>query len=131
MAPWSKAEAYPAARERCGGKPPLVAGQYGSIETTAGFITIGDTAADLIVFSGAPDSVVISVETFDVVLQFQRRGYAAVDTVIVRAGQTFAPDVQTEIIRARNNVAGSAAQVQVIGKWLRPAPWSRPESAHV
>jgi len=116
---WPKAEAYPAARERGGGAPPLIAGQYGRMETTAGFVTLTDTDTDIIAFSGAPDSVTIVVETFNATIQYQRRGYAAVDTVLVRAGQTFAPDVQVEIIRGRNTTPGSNALVQVIGKWLR------------
>ena len=116
---WPKAEAYPAARERGGGAPPLVAGQYERMETTAGFITLGDTDSDIIVFSGAPDSVTVIVETFNATIQYGRRGERAQDTVLVRAGQTFAPDVKTEIIRGRNTTAGSNASVQVIGKWLR------------
>jgi len=116
---WPKAEAYPAARERGGMPVPLVAGQYGRMETTAGFITLGDAFSDVIQFSGSPDSVTVIVETFDALIQYQRRGEPSQDAVVVRAGQTFAPDVKTEVIRARNNLAGSNATVQVIGKWLR------------
>lgn len=119
---WDKAGAFPVARVRDREWPVLVAGQYGRMETTAGFVTLGDALADVIQFSGAPDSVTIAVETFDAIVQYQRRGRAAQDTVLVRAGQTFAPDVQVEIIRARNNTPGSNAIVQVIGKWLRRAP---------
>ena len=118
---WNTAEAYPAARERGGAPRPLVAGQYGRMETTAGFITLGDTDADVIAFSGAPDSVTVAVKTFDAIISYRMRGRDTADTVIVTAGETFAPDVKVEIIRGRNRVPGSAATVQAVGKWLRGA----------
>lgn len=119
---WGKGEAYPAARERGGGTRPVMVGQYERTEATAGYVAVADTLTDVFTFSGQPDSISVTVETFDAVVGYRMRGRTSEETFVVRAGQTFAPDVRAEIVQARNNVPGSIATIQVIGKWLREAP---------
>lgn len=116
---WDTAGAYPAARERDPGAPAPGVEQFRRHEATQGFVTVGDTLADVLRFSGRPDSIEIDCETNDAVIVFTDRARPDEDTITIRAGQSKELRIAAEVVRARNVTAGFAASLQVVGKWQR------------
>jgi hypothetical protein len=121
---------FPAARER---RPlPLTAlsDSFQRIQTTDGLVTLGDTDALLIEFSGAPDVIEVLVTTFDAIIRFTDRSRRIDSDVIVVAGGRYEHrGGGFDTLRARNRVGGSNAIVQAVGKWARPAVVGAPSAA--
>jgi hypothetical protein len=112
---------FPAARQRPRLQGTPLELRYERIESTRGFVTLGDADADVIRFSGQVDAVDVWVETFGAVLTFCDRDNVEVDTITLRVGQTYASRFACSTVRARNAVGGSNATVQCVGKWARRA----------
>jgi len=110
---------YPQPRPRDPGAPAPGVEQFDRHESTQGFVAVGDTLADIIRFSGKPDSIEIDVETFDAIFSFTDRPARSEDLITIRAGQSKELRISADVVRARNRVGGSVASIQVVGKWQR------------
>jgi hypothetical protein len=109
---------YPHARERAGPGPATLTDRFREAQTTAGFVAVTDADAEVIVFSGRPDRVLLTVEVNDVIVSLRDRARDAADEVTLRAGQAFTFQQTGERVVARNATAGLAGRVQVIGSWV-------------
>ncbi len=125
---------YPTPRDRPAGHAAALSDKFPRRESTRGFVTLGNTDADIINFSGTPDRVEVFVETNDAILRFT----GLIDTeraeITIRAGVRYEPDFCARRVIGRNATAGLNASVQVIGKWAEPREGvgnytSRPEPA--
>lgn len=108
---------YPAPRERPRGAPAGVADKFGRHQATGGFVTLGDTNATIIGFSGEPDRVEVFVELNDAILTFGRDTDIEEATITIRAGIRYEPGFPCRRVIGRNATAGLNARVQVVGKW--------------
>ena len=108
---------YPVARERPALLAATLTDRFKRIETSGGFVTLGDADAEVLVFSGVPDRIEVLVELNDAILTPQTRGRAEVETITMRAGQSYMLDAAYCRIVARNATAGLNARVQVIGRY--------------
>jgi len=108
---------YPEPRERWPASEAVLTDRFARVETTRGFVTLGDTDAEVLVFSGVPERVELIVELFDAIITPRSRARSEDFTVTMRAGQSHKLDVSAERILARNAVAGSNARLQVIGRY--------------
>jgi len=108
---------YPAARERNGDPAVTLTDRFSSIEATAGYITLGDTLALVIAFTGRPLRLEVTVELNDAVIELRSELNVSEDPITVRAGQTWRPDVDTRYCFARNAVPAAVSRVQVIGRY--------------
>ncbi len=111
------AESYPAARPRGSCEPRTLTDRFTGIEATAGYVTVADSATLVLAFTGRPNRLEINVEDFDVQIDLRKEINVPADPITVRAGQTWAPDVNARYVYANNLVAGSAASIQVIGRY--------------
>lgn len=112
---------YPAARPRCRGAAAAVATKFRRVQSSGGFVTLGDSNADVLVFSGEPDRVEVFVELNDAILTFGRTTAEEEAEVTIRAGVHFEPGIGCRRVIGRNAVAGFTARVQVVGKWAEEA----------
>lgn len=108
---------YPVARERPASSAATLTDRFQRIETSGGFVTLGDTDAEVLVFSGAPDRIEVLVELNDAIITPQTRGRQEVETITMRAGQSYMLDAAYCRVLGRNAVAGLNARVQVIGRY--------------
>lgn len=111
------AETYPAPRDRLNGPEGLPTDVWERVESTDGYVAVGDTDATIYTFSGRPPRVEILVETHDAIVTLRTTGRQQVKTVTIRAGQSWTADVAVNSIVARNATAGLAATCQVIGRY--------------
>ena len=108
---------YPIARPRLAGAHATVADKFDRHEASNGFVTVGDTDADILVFSGTPDRVEVFVELNDVIVTFGDYLGLEEAEITLRAGVRYEPDLPARRVIARNAVAGAVGRVQVVGKW--------------
>jgi len=108
---------YPEPRERWTAPAAVLTDRFTRAETTRGFVTLGDTDAEIILFSGTPNRIELLVELFDAIITPRTRGEQEIQTITMRAGQSLQLDLGVGIIVARNAVAGSNARLQVIGRY--------------
>lgn len=126
-----KHHGFPEPRERPVSVESSLANIFDEYQTSGGFVTLGDATADILAFSGTPDSIEVMVETFDAILIFGRRGVAEEEEITIRAGQSFEPGVRADRVRGRNAAPGSNASVQVMGRWLKARSMHRGKEAEV
>lgn len=103
-------------RGRAPGAPPSAAIKYERAESGA-HQTIGDTAAEVASFSGYPDSIYLSAQTFGAIFtlqDFMQREICEIHCPPNTGKETF---VRARRVLARNCVPASNAIVQVTGKW--------------
>lgn len=108
---------WPAPRERPGHGPATLTDRFRESQTTGGFRAVGDADAEVIVFAGRPDRVLIVVELNDVIVSLRDRARDEADEVTLRAGQSYLFERRGERVVARNATAGEPGRVQVIGSW--------------
>ncbi|MDP3937091.1 MAG: hypothetical protein Q8R92_03040 [Deltaproteobacteria bacterium] len=108
---------YPQQRERPRCEPRVLTDRFSGIEATAGYVALGTTAALVLAFTGRPNRLEISVENNDAQIDLRKELNVAADPITVRAGQTWAPDVNARYVFGNNLVAGLVASVQVIGRY--------------
>lgn len=116
-APYGAPVRYPAARERPALPAAGLTDRFERVETTRGFVTLGDTDAEVINFSGTPNRIEVLCELFDAILTPRARGVSEIQTITMRAGQSLDLDLGVSVLVARNAVAGSNARLQVIGRY--------------
>jgi hypothetical protein len=112
---------YPQPRARARLPESILDVRFERQETTRGFITLTDSDADIIRFSGEVDSVEIMVETFGAIVTLTDRDNVEVDTITLRVNTTYTARYACSVVRARNAVGGSNATMQVIGRWAKQA----------
>lgn len=110
---------YPLPRARQPDPAPRVDAVFPRHQSTNGFITLGDTDADVLVFSGVPDRVEVWVEVQDAIVTFEGLTQREEAEITLRAGQFYEPALPARRIVARNATAGLNARVQVVGKWAQ------------
>lgn len=111
---------FPAARARGGDAPaPGAVEKYERYETN-GETTLGDTLADVIMFSGQPDAITASARAFSALIVLTDRTDRETDLILVPAGTTVDLRISRDRVRARNAVAASNAVLNVVGKWAAP-----------
>lgn len=113
------APGFPPARLRCDCTKEVLSDRFPRHEATAGFVTTGNTLADVIVFSGTPDRVEIWVETNDVILALTDLLTREEARITLRAGQYWEPAIPCGRVQAMNAVAGFDGSIQVVGKWAQ------------
>jgi hypothetical protein len=86
-------------------------------QTTRGYVTQADTAADLISFAGFPDRIELTVLTFAAIVNFTDEQNREGPDIRIEANGTYDAQLRAKKVRARNATAGSNALVQAIGKW--------------
>lgn len=108
---------YPVARERPAAPAATLTDRFARIETSDGFVTLGDADAEVYAFSGAPDRIELLVELNDAIITPRTRGRQELETITMRAGQSYELDARYCVIVGRNLTAGLNARVQVIGRY--------------
>ena len=108
---------FPVGRERPGAPAATLTDRFHRIETSAGFVTLGDADAEVYVFGGVPDRIEVLVELNDAIVTPRTRGHQEGQTITMRAGQSYELDTRYCRIVARNATAGLNARVQVIGRY--------------
>jgi hypothetical protein len=109
---------FPPARERAGGNPAGTTERFERGEGTAGEVTLGDTDAEIITFSGKPDTIFVQARTFGAIIRMtDRLGRGSLDGHVIHAGENFETHYAAERIIARNLTAGSNALLSVFAKW--------------
>jgi hypothetical protein len=98
--------------------PALLTDTFKGYQSTRGYVTQGDTAADLISFAGFPDRIEITVLTFAAILNFTDEQNREGPDIRIEANGTYDAQLRAKKVRARNATAGSNATVQAIGKWI-------------
>lgn len=86
-------------------------------QTTRGYVTQGDAAADLISFSGFPDRIEITVLTFPAIINLTDEQNREGPDIRIEASGSYDAQIRAKKVRARNATPGSNATVQAIGKW--------------
>jgi hypothetical protein len=103
---------------RCGPAPPaLLTDTFLDYQSTKGYVTIGDTVADVLAFSGFPDRIEITVLTFPAIVNLTDEQNREGPDIRIEAFGAYDAQIRARKVRARNATAGSNALVQVIGKW--------------
>ncbi len=115
------APVYPTLRTRVEPVSDFPYERYERYETTEGLVTVGDADAQIIAFSGTPDSIVLRATTFDALVTLTNRAGQESHEILVVAGDRVETHLSRDRVLARNRVAGSAALLYVEGKW-RPGP---------
>jgi hypothetical protein len=95
----------------------LLTDTFKHYQTTGGYITQGDAAADLISFSGFPDRIEITVRTFAAIINLTDEQNREGPDIRIEADGTYDAQIRAKKVRARNATAGSNALIQAIGKW--------------
>ncbi len=108
---------YPEQRGRAPSPfPPAAPEKFERYESN-GETTLGDTLAEVIVFSGKPDVITLSARAFPALFELGDRLGSETHLILVNAGTTVETRISRERVRARNAVAASNAIVNVVGKW--------------
>ena len=110
---------YPAARTRERETWPRLEAIFPRHESTRGYVICGTANATIIMFSGTPDRVEIWAELNDLIVTLTDLLEREEATVTIRAGQYWEPSIPCRQVIARNAVAGSIGQIQVVGKWAQ------------
>lgn len=87
-------------------------------QTTPSLVSLGTDDADVIAFSGFPDSIEVLVLDNAAVITLTDEQNRESDPVRVPAGTWYASQRRARKVRGRNETAGMVARVQAIGKWL-------------
>jgi hypothetical protein len=107
----------PPPRERERGPAPMAGDKYERYEGTPAEVTLADTEAVIITFSGKPDAISLSSRSFGAVVRFTDRLGRDADNIVILPNTTVHTHQSAEQVRARNLTAGSNALLSVIGKW--------------
>lgn len=107
---------FAAARGRTPGAAPSAVQKYERAESSA-LTTLGNTNAELIAFSGHPDTVVLTAQAFGAIFVLQDYMQRTITELHVPAGGTQESFVRARRVMARNAVADSNAVVFAVGKW--------------
>jgi hypothetical protein len=116
-------EAFP--RCRCDARPPSsgrTAERYGRAEASA-VTTAADTDTELVHFSGRVDTVTLTAHDFAAVFILRDDTGRELVEYFVDAFGVHESHVACNRVSVRNHVAGSAAHVQAVGKWVGPDEW--------
>ena len=115
---------FPSPRQRADWYQHAPLPGFTSIESTRGYVAVGDAEADIIRFSGNVARVDLRCETFGAVVLLTDRNGNQVDTITLRANESRTVDVVCNVVRALNAVGGSAAALQVVGYFQKPGAFS-------
>ncbi len=102
--------------------PSILTDTFLGYQSTEGYVTLADTLADLITFSGQPDRIELTCLSFPALVQFTDEHGRVRPEIRIEAGGAYDAQLRARKVRARNATAGSNALVQVIGKWAVPNP---------
>lgn len=117
---------YPPPRERESNRAPGMPERFERYESPPDELTIGDALAEVFRFSGRPDSIVLAVRTNDCFVRLVNRGEAEQQEFLILESQPYETHYGAEIVMARNRLAGSNAQLNVVGKWKYRSAWPTP-----
>lgn len=109
---------YPPDRERDSYRQSLVTQRYLRYEATVGYISLGTDDAEVIEFSGCPDSIEIFVLDFAAIIKFVNLRGETNEGIQIEAANFYEPGIVYKTVVARNAVAGSVARIQVVAKWV-------------
>jgi hypothetical protein len=104
-----------------GGAPAMTVEKYERYESTVGFVAVADDDAEVITFSGRPDSIVLHALVANCLVTLTDRLNRQTHVIPVGIGETIETHVAAERVLARENVAGGGATLSVVGKWAEPA----------
>lgn len=113
-------EAYPPVRFRVVGPAPVLAEKYERYEATSGEVTLADTDATVLDFSGTPDCIEISARSFGAIVTLTDRLNREGHVIVVHPNSTRITYISRMRVVARNLTGGSNALLSVVGKWAAP-----------
>jgi len=108
---------YPGPLSREIDSPAWVTQRYRRYESTKGYVNVGTSDAEVIDFSGVPDSIEIWVLDNDVLITFVTEEGAANEVIQVNANNFYEPGIVYRRVLARNVTAGLVGRIQVVAKW--------------
>lgn len=120
-------QSFPAANLRIPGRPPAAALKYERIDGPADVSNAPDADALLFQFSGRPDTITLSAQTFGAIFTLTDRLRRELTVYHVPAGSSIETFVARDTVLVRNAVAASVAIVHCVGKW---AELDEPSSAY-
>jgi hypothetical protein len=95
-------------------------------ESTDGEVTLGDTDAEVFVFSGEPDLIVLTARTNGALFTLSDRVTHEEHAITVLAGQSLEVRLPRQRVLGRNLVGAANASVSVCGFYVEPAEaWNR------
>ena len=109
---------YPGLRDRESYRRGMVTQRYLRYEATPGYISLATAAAEVIEFSGCPDSIEIFVLDFAAIISFVNLRGEVNEGIQIEAANFYEPGIVYKTVVARNAVAGSVARIQIVGKWI-------------
>lgn len=101
---------------------------FGSAETIAALVTLGDTAAEIGVASGHPTSWIVAAHANAAMVSFRDRMGRAGPTIHVPAGTSIRVDSPFTHLWAFNHTGGANAVLNAIAEYDRAAPASDSET---
>jgi len=121
---------YPVPRTRLAALPPAAPEKFDRYESN-GETTLADTIADVITFSGRPDSITLQARAFPALVTLTDRLNQETHTILVQVGAPVDTRISRERVRAQNAIAGSNAVLNAVGKWAawdvnETGPWRPP-----
>jgi hypothetical protein len=115
---------FPPARRRAPGVSARSAEKY-ERQHSSGQVTAADTDAELVRFSGQPDTILLTCHENGAVFTLQDRLGRDPTEVLVPADNSIETHFAAEVVLVRNHAAGSNAHVCAIGKWAEEGPRGR------
>jgi hypothetical protein len=120
---------YPEPRDvRYSSDYPSRAPKYEVVESAPPLVC-ANAAAQVIRFSGSPDSIDLSAVLFPVIFTLQNDMGVTLGEVTVGPGIPYTSNLGAMLVLARNAIAGSNATASAIGKWTRERQGS-PDPTH-
>lgn len=116
---------YPALRSRPRPNVPAYSTRYERYESTPGEITLADTEAEIIQFSGTPDSIIVHCRGARALFRFTDYEGREESEYPLDTGATVDTRIARPRVFGRNMLAGNVALVHVTGAWA--APYREPE----
>ena len=111
---------FPPSRGRLLGAPVKVAEKFGRYESTDGHVTLADTDAEIITFSGRPDMIRLVAHLNNANVLLTDRLNRETDHVHIHEGEVMTIRIGRDRVIARNADVGVNAQLSVEGFWAEP-----------
>jgi hypothetical protein len=110
------AHRFAVARGRAPGAPPSAALKYARAESSE-LVTVTNTDAEVLAFSGYPDSIILAAQAFGVIFTLQDFMQREITEILVPAGNVVETYQRARRVMARNAVTDSVGLAMATGQW--------------
>ncbi|MGH8908602.1 MAG: hypothetical protein ACRD0K_19410 [Egibacteraceae bacterium] len=93
---------------------------YEQYQGTVGFVAVADAFAEIIRFTGYPDSITLAARVAAARVRIRDLTGNAVGEFGVNAGSEIETHLTGRIVEAQEVVAAAGAELSVVGKWRDP-----------